>query len=103
MHFEHLLALVPMFALQVMLLTPSLIVGFMLRTHRPLPRSINSYGDPDNSLESKFLRSLQRFYRFLDNKIIFTEDPDTPGLTFTTPVEWAPWMETMYISTYFFL
>ena len=27
---------------------------------------------------------------------IYPDEPDVPGLTFLTPIEWAPWMETIW-------
>jgi hypothetical protein len=66
---------------------------------KPLSRStskLHSFGDPSNSPKSLVYRQLQTFYRWIDNKIIFIDDPDTPGLTFTSPIEWAPWMETIW-------
>ena len=30
------------------------------------------------------------------DKFIYPDEPDVPGLTFLTPIEWAPWMETIW-------
>ena len=64
--------------------------------HRDAKTVLFSFGDPSNDNKSRFKRSLQRIFRQIDNQIIFPHDPDTPGLTFTSPIEWAPWMETIW-------
>lgn len=56
---------------------------------------LHSYGDPDLSSESNFYRDLQEFLRSFD-KTIYPDEPDIPGVTFLSPVEWAPWMETIW-------
>lgn len=57
--------------------------------------SLYSYGDPDLSTESNLYRKLQEFLRSYD-KVIYPEESDIPGVTFLSPVEWAPWMETIW-------
>ena len=32
---------------------------------------------------------------------MFSDDPDCPGLTYPTPIEWAPWMETIWLGNYY--
>jgi hypothetical protein len=83
-----------------------------------------SFGDPDRGLKWTFLRSWQQFARLYDH-LIFPNDPDIPGmvfitsmiclilleqnisydsyegLTFPTPIEWAPWMETIWFGNYY--
>ena len=47
---------------------------------------------------SFFLLNCRRFQdvaRKLD-RALFPDEPDVPGLTFLTPIEWAPWMETIW-------
>lgn len=59
-----------------------------------------SLGDPDGSVQSENYRKLQRFFREIDH-IIYPNDPEIPGLTFATPVEWAPWMETIWFGNFY--
>lgn len=59
------------------------------------PTELRSYGDPDNSDLSRFSRWLQKSIRVCD-QIVFPNEVDTPGLTFPTPIIWAPWLETIW-------
>ena len=54
-----------------------------------------SFGDPDKGLKWSNLRRLQEIVRKVD-EVIYPNDSDVPGLTFLSPVEWAPWMETIW-------
>jgi hypothetical protein len=54
-----------------------------------------SYGDPDMGQKWKRLRWVQETARSLD-EAVYPHDSDVPGLTFLSPVEWAPWMETIW-------
>ena len=59
-----------------------------------------SYGDPDESIESTRYRKLQKAFR----KFYFSQypnEPDIPGVTFSSPIEWAPWMETIWFGNYY--
>lgn len=68
-----------------------------IRAHRSSITRLNSLGDPDNSLRWRFLRWWQRTARGIDNALLFHErDIDVPGWTFPSPVQWAPWMETIW-------
>lgn len=67
-----------------------------LRSARAASVRVGSFGDPNQSPSSLLQGRVQELFRFIDNKVVFTADPDTPGLTFPTPVEWAPWMETIW-------
>lgn len=42
-------------------------------------------------LENRFQDVARKF-----DKLLYPEEPDVPGLTFLTPIEWAPWMETIW-------
>ena len=59
-----------------------------------------SIGDPDGSEASSNYRKLQKLYRKLDY-FIYPHEPDIPGLTFVSPIEWAPWMETIWFGNYY--
>lgn len=54
-----------------------------------------SYGDPDLDNKWSRLRLMQDAARAID-EAAYPDDPDVPGLTFLSPVEWAPWMETIW-------
>lgn len=58
-------------------------------------RLLMSYGDPDLSYKWRVLRKLQYFAREWDNRL-YPDEVDVPGMTFASPVEWAPWMETIW-------
>jgi hypothetical protein len=59
-----------------------------------------SFGDPDGSTKSDNYRRLQEFYRQYDYAI-YPDDPDIQGVTFASPVEWAPWMESVWFGNYY--
>jgi hypothetical protein len=59
-----------------------------------------AYGDPDLEMESNFYRWWQDTTRKWD-KFVYPNDPDVPGLTFPSPIEWAPWMETVWFGNYY--
>ena len=59
-----------------------------------------AYGDPDLEMESNFYRWWQDTTRKWD-KFVYPNDPDVPGLTFASPIEWAPWMETVWFGNYY--
>lgn len=61
---------------------------------------LNSYGDPDKSAESVLYRKWQQFSRIYDY-LLFPDEVDCPGLTFPSPIEWAPWMETIWFGNYY--
>ena len=54
-----------------------------------------SYGDPDTLDKWERLRWVQDKAREVD-EIMYPNEHDVPGLTFKSPVEWAPWMETIW-------
>lgn len=54
-----------------------------------------SYGDPDLEQKWSQMRVIQDTARMID-EAAYPNDPDVPGLTFLSPVEWAPWMETIW-------
>lgn len=56
---------------------------------------LHSYGDPDLSEKSNFYRAFQDWARKFDD-LLFPQEPDIPGVTYLSPVEWAPWMETIW-------
>ena len=59
-----------------------------------------AYGDPDLEMESNFYRWWQDTTRKWD-KFVYPNDPDVPGLTFPSPIEWAPWLETVWFGNYY--
>eukprot|EP00981_Chlorochromonas_danica_P015244 scaffold11244_cov179-Ochromonas_danica.AAC.3 len=61
---------------------------------------LHSLGDPDLSTKSDFYRKWQDFARRLD-QVLSPADPDCPGLTFFSPIVWAPWMETIWFGNYY--
>lgn len=69
--------------------------NFKFSSNRQRSIRLNSFGDPDLSWKSNAYRAFQEFARFWDY-LIFPEEPDIPGVTFRSPVEWAPWMETIW-------
>lgn len=58
-----------------------------------------SLGEPDQSEQSKFYRNWQQLSRKWDRKLF--QDDDCPGLTYVSPIEWAPWMETIWFGNYY--
>lgn len=69
--------------------------SFKVFAVRKLSTTLRSYGDPDNTEYSGFTRWLQQSIRVYD-KLVFPDEVDTPGLTFPTPIIWAPWLETIW-------
>ena len=61
---------------------------------------LRSLGDPDDSPKARFMRIARDLGKQFD-RAIFEEEGDFPGLTFLTPVEWAPWMETIWFGNYY--
>ena len=45
----------------------------------------------DIAKQNRFQDAARKF-----DKLLYPEEPDVPGLTFLTPIEWAPWMETIW-------
>jgi hypothetical protein len=59
-----------------------------------------SFGDPDGSEKSQLMRRWQEYARTFD-RWFHPAEVDFPGLTFASPVEWAPWMETVWFGNYY--
>lgn len=93
------------FALLIAMASIHVTFAFLwLSRHHSQPQNHNSrlqmsFGDPDLSSKSEFYRKFQSFTRLYD-RFIFN-DRDIPGLTFASPVEWAPWMETIWFGNYY--
>lgn len=69
----------------------------LTRGHRIRP--LHSFGDPDLSPKYEMYRKFQEFARRYDRSIF--HDRDCPGLTYLSPIEWAPWMETIWFGNYY--
>lgn len=79
---------------------PKLSLTSLQRNCKRGRTSLNSYGDPDKSTESVLYRKWQQFSRIYDY-LLFPDEVDCPGLTFPSPIEWAPWMETIWFGNYY--
>ena len=81
------------------IMTSTAALGLKLGVYRMATRRrsmiLMSYGDPDMGQKWKRLRWVQETARSLD-EAVYPHDSDVPGLTFLSPVEWAPWMETIW-------
>ena len=68
--------------------------AMQLQQHTTGSTRLRSLGDPDLSFKWTLLRKLQPLYRKIDSLIF--KDPDVPGVSFASPIIWAPWMDTIW-------
>ena len=81
-------------------ITVSNVLGFRNLLKIRSKWELNSFGDPDRSIRYENLRKWQEFCRWYDN-LIYPEESDFPGLNYVSPIEWAPWMETVWFGNFY--